>query len=119
MERAVASHGDAGDGAVGASRGCAVSFFNQREKLLEKEILVAAVAVAGVDVEARGAVGRGNEEVLELLFVAPVFDEIPEAGVDEELFVVAEAVKIVEDRKFLGFVAVEGGGEDDAIGDRT
>src|SRR5215469_5909424 len=119
MERAVASHGDAGDGAVGAPRGYAVAFFNQRKKLLEKEILVAAVAVAGVDVEARAAVGRGNEELLELLFVAQVFDEIPEAGVDKELFVVAEAVKIVEDREFFGLVSVERSGENDAIGDRT
>jgi hypothetical protein len=37
--------------------------------------------------------------------------------VDEELFVVAEAVEGIEDGEFLGFVGVEIVGEDDAIGD--
>ena len=36
---------------------------------------------------------------------------------DEELFVVAEAVEGIEDRKVFCFVGVEGGRENDAIGD--
>ena len=50
------------------------------------------------------------------MFVAHVFDEIPEAGVDEELFVVAEAVEEIEDWKSGGFVGVERGWENDAVG---
>ncbi len=117
MERAVASHGDAGDGAIGAAGGDAVVLFDVGKKFLEEEILVAIFTVARVDVETGAAVGSGDEEVLEFLFVAHVFDEIPEAGVDEELFVVAEAVEGIENGEFFGFVGVEGRWEDDAVGD--
>jgi hypothetical protein len=51
------------------------------------------------------------------VFVAHVFNDIPEAGVDYELFVVAEAVEEVEDREMLGFLGVEGSRENDAVGD--
>ena len=117
MERAIASHGDARDGAVGAAGSDAVALFDKGEKFLEEEVFVTVLAVAGVDVEAGAAVGSGDEKVLELFFVALVFDEIPEAGVDKELFVVTEAVKGIEDGEFFCFVGVEGGGEDDAVGD--
>jgi len=119
MESAVATHGDTGDGAVGAAGSGAVAVFDEGEKFLKEKIFVAVFSVARIDVEAGAAVGSGDEEVLELLFFALVFDEVPEAGVDEELFVIAEAVKVVEDGEFLGFVGVERGGEDDAIGDRA
>jgi len=37
--------------------------------------------------------------------------------VEEELFIVAKAVKGIEDGEVLGFVSVEGGWKDDAVGD--
>ena len=46
-----------------------------------------------------------------------VFDKVPEAGVDEELFVVAEAVEIVEDRILFCFFGVERVGKDNAVRD--
>ncbi len=110
MERAVASHGYAGNGAVGAAGSGAVTFFDEGKEFFEQKILVAIFAVAGVDVEARVTIRSDDEKVLELLIVTQVFDEIPEAGVDEELFVVAEAVKVIEDGEFSGFVGVEGSG---------
>jgi len=117
MQRAVATHGNAGDGAIGAARSDAITLFDEGEKFLEKKVLVAILPVAGVDVEAGAAVGGGDGEVLELMSLAHVIYEIPEAGVDEELFVVAEAVKVIEDGEFSGFVGVEGGGKDDAVAD--
>jgi len=41
MQGAVASHGDAGDGAVGAAGSGAITFSMRREKFLKKQILVA------------------------------------------------------------------------------
>ena len=70
MERTVASHGDAGDGAIGAAGGDSIALFDEGEKFLEKEILVAIFSVARVDVEAGAAVGSGDEEILEFLFIA-------------------------------------------------
>jgi hypothetical protein len=46
-----------------------------------------------------------------------VFDEVPGAGVDEVLFVVAEAVEGIEDGEMFCFVGVERRREDDAIVD--
>jgi len=116
MQRAVAAHGDAGDGTVGAARRGAIAFFDEREKFLEKEILVAAPAILRIDVEARTAVRRGDQKISQLTFFAQVFDEIPRAGVDEELFVVAETVEGIEDGEVFCFVGVESWREDDAVG---
>ena len=44
-QRAVASHGDTRDGAIGAAGRGAIALFDEREKFLQKEILVAVPAV--------------------------------------------------------------------------
>ena len=116
MQRAVTSHGDAGNGAIGAAGRCAVAFFDEREKFLQQKIFVAVLAVLCIDVEACSAVRRGDQEIFQFAFFALVFDEIPRAGVDEELFVVAESVEGIEDGEVFCFVSVESWREDDAVG---
>jgi hypothetical protein len=117
MERAEAAHGDAVDGAVGAAGRDAIAFFDEGKKFLDQEILVAVFAVFCVDVEARAAIGRSDQKIFELVIVAEIGDNVPQAGVDEELFVVAEAVEEIEDGEVGRFVGVEGGRENDAVGD--
>jgi hypothetical protein len=117
VERAVAAHGDSIDGAIGAAGCDSIAVFDEGEKFLEHEIFVAILAVSGVDVEAGARIGSGDQKIREFVFVAHVFNDIPEAGVDYELFVVAEAVEEVEDREMLGFLGVEGSRENDAVGD--
>lgn len=119
MESAVAAHGNAGDGAIGAAGANAVVVLDKREKLLEKEILIADFAIAGIDVETGFAGGSGDEEILEAVFFAEVFDEVPAASVEESLLVVAEAVKEIEDGEAAGFVGVKAGGKENAIGNGT
>jgi hypothetical protein len=48
--------------------------------------------------------------------VAHIRDHVPEAGMDEELFVVTETMKKIEDGKVRGFVCAEGGWKNDAVG---
>ena len=107
MKSAVAAHGNPGDGAMAAAGSDEIALLDKREKLLEEKILIVIVAVFGVDVETGAAVGSGDEEIGELMLLAHVFDEIPRAGMDEGLFVVAEAVKEIEDRKLARLVLVE------------
>jgi len=45
MKGAVASHGDAGDGAVGAAGSDAIALFDERKKFEQKKILVAVLAI--------------------------------------------------------------------------
>ena len=115
MERAVAAHGDPGDGAVGAARGGAIALFDKRKKFPKQEILVANLAILGIDVKVGAAGGRGDEKIFQLAAVTLVLDEIPQAGMNEELFVVAKAMKFVEDGEPPGFVGVERGGKYDAV----
>jgi len=89
MEGAIAAHGNAGDGAIGAASAHAITGFDERQKLAQQKILVADFAVARVDVEAGFSRGSDDEEILEASFFAEVFDKIPGARVDEGLFVVA------------------------------
>ena len=116
MQRAIASHRDAGDGAVGAAGRGAVAFFDERKKFLEKEIFVAVFAVLGIDVKTRAALRRGDQKIFQLTFLVLVLDKIPESGMDEELFVVAEAVEGIEDGKVFCFVGVERRRKNDAVG---
>jgi len=116
MQRAVTSHGDAGDGAVGAAGRDAVALFDKRKKFLQQKIFVAVFAILCIDVEARAAVRRGDQKIFQFTFFALVFNEIPETGMDEELFVVAESVEVVEDGEAFCLVGVEGRREDDAVG---
>jgi hypothetical protein len=115
MKRAVAAHGNAGDGAIGTAGTDAVVPLDKREKFIEKEILVADSAVAGIDVEAGFAGGSGDEEILQMTFIAEVFDEIPAASVEEGLLVVAEAVKEIKDGEAARFVSIKAGGKENAI----
>ena len=117
MERAESAHGDAVNSAIGAAGRDAIAFFDEGKKFLDQEILVAVLAVAGVDVEARGAIGRSDQKIFEFVIVTEIGDNVPESGMDEELFIVAEAVEEIKDGEMGGFVGVEGGRENDAVGD--
>ena len=68
-----------------------------RNELAEKEIAVAHAAVGGIDVEAAFSFRRYYQEIVDLFLLAQVFDESPSAGLEQSLFVVAEAVEEIED----------------------
>lgn len=115
MKRAVAAHGNAGDGAVGAAGTDAVVRSDERKKFTQEKILVAALAVEGIDVKA-GAAGRsGDQEFLEQTFVAEIFDEIPGTGVKKGLLVVTETVEKIENGEAAGFVGIKAGREKNAV----
>src|SRR5215470_19093452 len=99
MQRAVAAHGSAGSGAIRTAGFDTKLFFNSRQKLLHQKIFIANFSVMRIDVE-RGSSCRSCDQEFTQLFCLPeVFDEIPAAGMNEHLLVVAEAVKEIEDRK--------------------
>src|SRR5581483_10939339 len=106
MKGAVASHGDAGNRAIGAAGTGAIVALDEGEKFLEQEIVEAALAVAGIDVEAGAARRRGNQEFLELPLFPQILDQVPAAGMEKHLLVVAEAVKKVENRVAAGFLRI-------------
>jgi hypothetical protein len=119
MERAVAAHGNAGDGAIGAAGTYAIEAFDERKKFLQEKILVAGFAVPGIDVEAGRAGGSGDKEILEAPFFAEILDEIPGAGAEEGLLIVAEAVEEIEDGEAAGLVGVKAGRQENAVWNRA
>jgi len=116
MQGAIAAHRDTGDGAVAPAGRDAVAFFDEREELLQQEIFVTGFSVFGVDIETSATIGSGNQKVSDFVLLAHVFDEIPGAGVDKGLLVVAKAVEEIEDGKQARLVLVEGRRKDDAKG---
>lgn len=116
MERAKTAHRDAGDGSIGAAGSDSIAVFDKGEKFLRQKILVAGLAVLGIDVETRASVRSRDQKIFQLVVVAEIFDDVPCAGVDEELFIVAESMEEIEDGEAAGFVGVEGSGENDAVG---
>jgi len=117
MKGAVSTHGNAGNGAIGAAGADAVVGGDEGKKFAQKEIFVTALAVEGVDVEAGAPRGSSDEEFLEKAFVAEIFDEVPGAGVKKGLFVVAEAMEEIQNREAAGFVGVKAGRQKNAVGD--
>src|SRR6185437_5508118 len=93
MQRAVAAHGHSGDGARAAFGGDAVSAFHGGNKFLEKEIFVARAAIARIDVEGGVRFGRDDEKLADFFLLPLIFNDVPAAGGDEELFVAAQSVK--------------------------
>jgi len=74
MQRAVASHGDAGNGSVGAAGRGTVTLFDEREKFLQQKILVAVFAVLCIDIKTCSAVRRGDQKTFQFTFFTLVFD---------------------------------------------
>src|SRR5690242_9372220 len=96
MQRAVAAHGDASDGARGAFRSDAIVAFDERNEFLKKEIFVAHAAIARIDVESSIRFRRDHEVFADFLLLPLVLDDVPAAGTYQKLLVVAEAVEKVE-----------------------
>lgn len=115
MERAIAAHGNSGNGAVSAAWRSAIVLFDEGKKLPEQKIFVANFSILCIDVETGAAGRRGDQEIFQLAALAQVLDEIPQARMHEKLFVVAKAMQLIEDGKVFCFVGVERGGEHDAV----
>src|SRR5215472_8508644 len=119
VQRTVAAHGNSGDGAMPAAGCDAIAFFDEWKKFLQKEILITRFAILRIDVKTGIAARCGNQKFPDLAPFPHVFGQIPGAGVDEGLFVVAQAVQEVENGEVPGRILVERRRKDDAIRNRV
>lgn len=119
MERAIATHGNAGDGAIGASGMRAIAALYERNEFLEQEIFVTVLAVARIDVEARSCSRSDNQKRLELTSFPEILDKIPAAGAEEQLFVISETVEKINNGEAAGSFGVVARREKHAIRDGT
>ena len=117
MQGSVATHGNAGNGAVAAAGCDAIVLFDVREKFLQQKIFVALLTVFRIDIKSGAGVRSGDEKILDLAFFAHVFEQIPRAGVHERLFVIAESMEEIQDRKMAGLIGIERGRKNDAVRD--
>ena len=117
VQRSISAHRDPGNGAVGATRRHTVMLLDEREEFPHQEIFVAFLAILGVDVEARPAFRRGDQEILQLALLPQVLHQVPFAGVDKELLVVAKPVQEIKDREMARLVRVKRWRQHYAIGD--
>ncbi len=115
MERTISAHGNSADAARLASRDDAVVSVNEWNELAHEEVFVSSMAVAGIDVEAGASVRRNDEKFADFPLLPEIFDEIPAARGDKELFVAAEAMKEVKNRITPGFRGIVAGWKDSAI----
>src|SRR5487761_525736 len=119
MQSAVAAHGNSADAAIMTAGPRAVRAFDERQKFADEEILVTLAAVARIDVEAGVGVGRDDEKFAELMLFPKIFDQIPSAGADEHLFVLAESVKKIEHRIAPRLAPVVTGRQNCAVANRV
>ena len=120
-QRAIASHGHSGDAAVAAARAHAILALDERHEFLEEEIAVAdfgfiCVPLGNrVDVKAAPALRGDDKEIANLVLLAQVLDQLPGAGVNEGLLVVAESMQKIEHGILFAGVEVVGCGQQHAI----
>src|SRR5208283_399669 len=74
-------------------------------------------AVLGVEVEGAAAPGRQHDEVADLALAPQLRNHIPSAEVDQRLFIVAEAVQVIEHGIAARLVLVEARRKECAIAD--
>src|SRR5712692_3749450 len=121
-QRAVASHGDAADGATASPSVDTVFGFDERDELLQKKIAVAGCAVGGIDVEGASAFRSDNQKLSYLVLLPKIIKQRPSAAVKQRALIVAEAVQEIEDwvclGRMLGCTGVVAGGKVDAVVDR-
>src|SRR5262249_604747 len=91
MQGAVSAHGNAGCGGMREDGFHAELLFDARQKLLHQKIFIPNLSIVRIDVKSRPCRRRRDEKFAELFTLPQVFHEIPAAGMDEHLFVVAEA----------------------------
>jgi hypothetical protein len=109
MECPVATHGNPRNGAMTSARRHAIAPFDERKKFLKQKIFVAFFAIPRIYVEAGAAIRRGNQKLLQFTLFAHVFRQIPRAGMNEKLLVVAKAVQEIEDGKMSRLIRVKRG----------
>src|SRR5437763_12926649 len=113
-QRAIASHGDAADGAAAPAFTNTVVRLDVRDEFLQKEITVTHRAVGGIDVERAPAFGRDDEELSYLLLLSKIIEHCPSAAVEQCALVIPEPVQEIKhgiglNRMFSRACAVTGG----------
>src|SRR3954470_20348356 len=95
---AVSAHRNAADGAVFPILANTVFFLDGRHELAQEEIRVQDLLVGRVDIERRLSFGRNDKEVTDLVLLAEIFDQIPSAGLEKRLLIVAQAMQVIKNR---------------------
>ena len=85
----------------------AVLALNVGNELPQKEITVADFAVSGVHVEAGLGFRSDDQEIANLVLLSQVFDQVPSAGFEKGLLVLAQAVQEIKHRIRMAFAAAE------------
>src|SRR5579859_5061052 len=92
VQRTVSAHRNSRNSARFAPRLRAIPPLDRRHKLLQEEILIAALAIARVDVETCLAGWRHNQEFSQLMLLPQVLDKIHSSRMHEHLLVIAQPV---------------------------
>jgi len=101
---AVATHGESGDSPGLAVANESIMRLDIRNEFAEEKVAIAVASVGGVYEEAGVTFRRDHNKIADLVLLAKVFDESPAAAAQKSLFVLAQAVKKIERRKFLVWV---------------
>src|SRR5215475_5830859 len=115
VKSAVTAHGRARDGSVGAARFDSKLFFDARQEFLHEKIFVPNFAVVRIDVKRSSGSGGDDQKFGELFSFPGIFHEIPAAGMNKHLFVVAESVKEIKNRKVARFIRIVAGWKKNAV----
>src|SRR4051794_16785719 len=98
-KRPVSTHRHAVDPPILARVLDAIFALDERDEFLKEEVAIADFPVCGIHVEA-GAASRSRDDKFSDFSLPPkIFDQAPRATIDQSLFVVTAAVKVIEHRK--------------------
>src|ERR1700690_612038 len=115
-QRPETPHRNSADSPLEAIACDSVAMFDEGNEFAQQEILVTRVAIVGIDVKAGLGCWRYDQEFAQLVALPKIFGEIHGARTDEGLFVIAEPVKKIQDRKGASFIGVVAWRQKRAVG---
>ena len=92
-QRPITTHRNPGNSPLLADGANPVMAFDERNKFLNEESLVAHFSVARIDVKRAAGVGRDQQEFADFIRRAKIFHFVGYAGVHQDLFVPAQAMQ--------------------------
>src|SRR6202041_2196590 len=115
-QRAESTHRDSADSPLEAIARDSIAMLDERDEFPQQEILVTRMAIVRIDIETRFGRGRHDQKFAQLVALPKICGEIHAARTDEGLFVIAEPVEKVQNRKYTSFVGVVAWRQNRAIG---
>src|SRR5579875_694820 len=118
-QRAITSHGNAANAAGAAPGHHAIAMLDVGHEFADEKTLVIIAAIQRIDVKAVTCRWRDDQKLADAALAPKVLNQIPAAGIEQDLRVFVQAVKKIEDGEAPRFIRIVAWRQQNAVWDGT